>query len=102
VSENLWLICDCYHHAIAVSDEFVEEGEGEIYLSFWRYGNYEGGWRERLRHIWHILKYGHPYTDEIVLRAEQALKLTERLTGVFGQTGSGEEGEDAVSAGDSE
>lgn len=38
----------------------------------------EGGsqcWRYRLRYIWHILRTGDPYTDEVVLDREAVERL---------------------------
>ena len=77
MDDNLWLLCDCYHHALVVSGELVEFNA--VAMSFWRWGNWEGGWRNRLRHIWHILKYGHPYADEIVLKHYDARQLARYL-----------------------
>ena len=35
--------------------------------------------RERLRHIWHELRTGHPYADQIILTPEQARGLAKAL-----------------------
>ena len=78
MDDKLWLLCDCYHHALVIS-RFDDDATA---LSFWRYGNWEGGWRERVRHIWHILKHGHPYADEIVLKDRDARRLARYLLDV--------------------
>ena len=35
--------------------------------------------RHKLHHIWHIIKDGEPYGDQIVLRKNSALELKEYL-----------------------
>jgi len=40
---------------------------------------YGTDWRARLKHIWYIIKYGHPYMDKITMEADVARQLAERL-----------------------
>jgi len=71
-------LCDCYSHALEVSDGLVEEGL--ISIAFWRCGYCERGrFLEPLRAIWHIIRYGHPYTDEFLLSSKTARELSEHL-----------------------
>lgn len=51
-----------------------------IELAFWQIGhgnNYN--WKFRLRTIWNIIKYGHPWTDMVLLKRNTARKLGEHL-----------------------
>jgi len=71
--------CGCGTHMIAV--EFDDE-TNEMYMSFWNYGTGDENrynWKFVLRSIWHTLRYGHPYTDEIVLNRTQQKKLGKIL-----------------------
>lgn len=87
MSEKLWLLCDCYEHALCI-ERFDDDA---LSLSFWRYGHWEGGLRERVRHIWYILKHGHPYTDDLVLKDRDARRLARYLLEVCGE-GEGDGG----------
>ena len=61
--------------------------DGCLSMSYWSYGrgNPFGLW-ERLRHIWHIIKYGHPFLDDITLDRERALALGQNLFRIAGNT----------------
>jgi hypothetical protein len=47
-------------------------------VSFWQRGYAEqSSWNYRLRCIWHILKTGRPYGDEVILEKKDLLELKE-------------------------
>ena len=80
--EQKFVVCDCHTHALAVS--LLEDGDDaawdEIGISFWTYGHGRTDcWRERLRHIWNIVRRGHPYLDSVCLSREKARELGETL-----------------------
>ncbi len=79
-----YIMCDCGCELVVCSHEPPWEGyeEGEamdfINIAFFERGknsNRRVCWRERLRHIWHIIKTGTPWADEIILRTPERLKL---------------------------
>jgi len=65
--------CDCSCSALVVSphDDFDEW----LTVSMWLNGHPHYSWRNRLRHIWHIIKNGHPYTDAVLLDAPNVKAL---------------------------
>lgn len=52
-----------------------------ICLSLWRHGvdGHRASLRDRLEHIWHIIKRGHPYTDTVLLKPKRAHELGSQL-----------------------
>ena len=75
--ESEFLICECYSHGLLV-EKFDDE---EVYLSLFERGlsGRTLGWSERLRWCWQILRYGKPWSDFIILNAENQKKLKEFL-----------------------
>jgi len=75
--ESEFLICDCYSHGLLV-EKFDDE---EVCLSLFERGlsGRTLGWSERLRWCWQILRYGKPWSDFIILNAENQKKLKEFL-----------------------
>ena len=72
--------CGCSGEIIAVSKW---RGDPEICLSMYSIGEgYRPNWRFRFRHIWHIIRRGHPYSDTIVLSGEEAGRLSELLANI--------------------
>ena len=70
--------CACNAEAIGIEHEKWKGGE-ETALAFWRYGGHKRKCH-RLWHIWHIIRYGRPYSDMVVLTKEERHKLIEILT----------------------
>ena len=70
--------CECSAEIISISKW---RGDPEIFISMYSIGagGYRPNWRYRIKYIWHIIKHGHPYTDSIVLSAEEAGRLSELL-----------------------
>lgn len=56
--------------------------EDEIYMSLFSRGlNIKRySFKDRIRHIWQILKTGFPYTDELVLSKDRVKELIKSLT----------------------
>ena len=75
--ESKFLICDCYSHGLLV-EKFDDE---ELCLSLFERGlsGRTLGWSERLRWCWQILRHGKPWSDFIILNAENQKKLKEFL-----------------------
>ncbi len=74
--------CTCEAHKITLTVDYDESLEIEkywnplIYLSVWKlYGENVPGWKEKLRHIWHIIKNGNPWDDQVILDFDQLIKL---------------------------
>ena len=84
--ETCYIECDCHTELIQLTWEEPEIVGDEIidfiYLSFYEYGcrrNNKFTWKERLKHIWYILRTGTPWRDQLVLRTPERLKLMECL-----------------------
>ena len=75
--ESEFLICDCYSHGLLV-EKFDDE---DVCLSLFERGlsGRTLGWSERLRWCWQILRHGKPWSDFIILNAENQKKLKEFL-----------------------
>ena len=71
------VFCECGSEAIQVS---WWEDDPEVFLSNWSHGSGGIVWRHRLKHIWQILRKGHPYTDSVILSPDEAKKLADALS----------------------
>ena len=69
--------CDCGCGAVAIETFDMGDDDKFICLSLWRHGidGYCADLRDRLSHIWHIVRYGHPYADTVLLKPERAHRL---------------------------
>ena len=74
---ELHLICSCHTHEL----HFEKDHEEAMwYISFWQRGYVEqSSWAYRLKCIWHILKNGRPYGDEVILEKKDLLELKEYI-----------------------
>ena len=70
-------LCACGGEAIAIAEPDLLDGS--IGLSMWRRGSYSLPWKYRLQHMWYILKYGHPYVEDILLHPDDAHSFIEKL-----------------------
>lgn len=53
----------------------------EVWIAFWRWGM-DGKctcWRCRIRHIWQIIRHGHPWTDMVCLAPKDARRLANAI-----------------------
>jgi len=63
--------CGCGSHGLQ-----VERDEDEIYFSFWEYGQpCEVTLWYKIKTMWHILRTGTPYRDQISISHSDGLKL---------------------------
>jgi hypothetical protein len=75
-------ICSCYGEAVAAEPDDACQ---TIDLAFWQNGRHRSSISTRIRHIVEILKTGVPYTDMVVLSAEEAESLGNYLIGEAGR-----------------
>lgn len=76
--DSKFLICDCYEHGLLVERYGDEE---EVCISLFERG-LNGrilSFTERLRWCWHILRYGSPWSDFIILNVENQKQLKKFL-----------------------
>lgn len=103
MDENLRLFqCSCGGAALAVYHDLADKEDWPyICLSFWRRGHAgeDGGIRERLWHMWHIIRYGHPYEDEVILTPEAAGDLADHLWCIAQELVATEDDEDLYEEG---
>lgn len=74
--------CDCGAEMLVINHE--EEGGYNIAMFTAQYDRYSL-W-QRLRHIWRILWYGRPYTDQICLNYEKAKDLADFINQTYAST----------------
>lgn len=74
MSEERLFLCTCGGEGIT-----FQVDEDGLMLAMWRVGGVDTGWRNRLRHIWQIIKRGHPYTDDMILDWDTAWIFDNRL-----------------------
>ena len=84
--ESAFIECDCHMELLQLTYEEPEDVGGEltdfVYMSFYEYGQHRDNrfaWKDRLKHIWYILRYGTPWKDSIILRTQERLKLMNWL-----------------------
>lgn len=87
MADTEFFVCNCGGEAVALC-QYRCKGKIEFLgLALWRYGaDCNFGWRWQLRHIWNIIRHGHPYVDDIILSAENARDLGEKLIELAGES----------------
>jgi hypothetical protein len=80
--------CECGAEAVVLS-YWPDDEDKMIFLSMWAVqpGGRFYDWRHKIQHIWHILKKGHPYTDDIVLNLKEVERLRNALTRAIAEIG---------------
>lgn len=82
---NIWpdikkeyFTCECECSVLSVYAVEWDQYTTEVGLML--YGQYNTSFKDRIKHIWSILKYGHPWgSQELLLRGEEAVRLGELL-----------------------
>ena len=74
---ELHLTCSCHSHQLHI----IKDDDIDVwYVSFWIRGyTTETSLRYRLKCIWHILKTGRPYGDEVILEKKDIIELKEYI-----------------------
>ena len=77
-NKDMFIVSSCIGEGLHIT---YEEDIDETFLAFWDYGcgDSKTAWKYRLRHIWHIIKYGTPYDDEVTLNKTGRTMLMEAL-----------------------
>jgi len=72
--QTIQLKCECTGEALEISYDMEEN---VYYFSIWTLGTkgVQVGLLHRLKHCWHILRYGHPYGDQLVISQANLNKL---------------------------
>jgi hypothetical protein len=70
-----YIACDCHCGGLLLVRFDEPEDEDFVYVSLWKNGYGTDCWRHRLRHIWHILRTGHAYTDQLVFDRASVKRL---------------------------
>lgn len=80
-TESKFFPCDCDCGGINATywvdiDKDGKQSDPEYHFSYFRYGhNKEYNFFDKLRLIWYIIRYGHPYTDEVCLNVHSVNNL---------------------------
>jgi hypothetical protein len=74
---ELHLTCSCHSHEL----HFEKDSEyNQWFISFWQRGYItDTSWKYRLKCIWHILRTGRPYGDEVILEVADMVELKEYI-----------------------
>jgi len=76
--------CECGGDAISVDDWSEEYGDCEIGITLWTLkGQFRYRWQAKLKLLWQCLKYGHPYTDLVLLNEEKATELVAAIQAIL-------------------
>lgn len=60
-----FISCDCHGDGLLLGH--MDDSDDFVYVALWSRNPGPTGWGHRLHHIWHILRHGDPYGDEVVL-----------------------------------
>ena len=72
--------CMCGHVILSVFHD--EWDQYTNYVALVLYGERTPGWKDRLRHVWSIFRYGHPWqSTEVLLSTPEAERLGKLLIG---------------------
>ena len=85
--ESKYLVCDCGEELIQLTADLAYISEWSdvqdmLFISLYSYGlitKRRFNWRSRIKHIWHIIRYGTPHKDCIVLGNKERHKLMDYL-----------------------
>lgn len=79
----LHLMCACYSHELHIQKDHELN---MWYISFWQQGYVsKTPWKYRLKSIWHIIKHGTPYGDEVILNKEDMKQLRSYIEKQIGK-----------------
>ena len=95
--------CNCSSHVLGVDRFGVEISEDhkkviefpDVEFTIYQQpscGTYT--WKERLQHVWQIIRWGHPYGDFVLLDIYETGKLRDYLTELIVEWEMYESGED--------
>jgi hypothetical protein len=80
MEDKIFIECSCHGHILQVEkDKEIDE----LCISFWSCGHsgQQFDWKHRIRLIWHIIKYGYPWSDMVLLNKKEEDKLIKFLVG---------------------
>lgn len=81
--DRVFGVCSCGGEALEVSRFEFRDGSGDVIVSFWILGNMRTrGWRsfrQKLRDLWRLLRYGNVYVDSVTLSPAQARAFGEEI-----------------------
>lgn len=67
--------CECGAEYIVLEPQDTEELHEGLYMSIFTMAYDKPSFWHRFRHIWHTLKHGKPYTDQVCLDLNKAKEL---------------------------
>jgi hypothetical protein len=79
-NEMLFVVCDCYEHAISV-EVFDKENKMTL-VRFWQAYSDNVGLVERLKRAWRVFRYGKLDYDDVILDLDGMSKLLSNISDV--------------------
>jgi len=78
--EKLFVLCACYGEGVWLVHDAEDK---QVYVSLWDSHVHPPStrmpWRQRLRHIWRIIRIGVPYDDDVILNYDEAREVAAFL-----------------------
>jgi len=77
VQENKthYIKCDCGSEIMTITQD--DEIDELYYVSIFKFYTHRYTWKDKLRHIWQIIRHGTPWNDQMVLRRDELNKIKE-------------------------
>lgn len=85
--KDFYIQCDCGSEHVFISPQDFDSLEEGLFLAILttQYTTNTSFW-QRLRYIWHILKYGTPYVDQVCLDLDKVKALSKYLSDYISTT----------------
>lgn len=83
--DTFYVESGCAGEILALSDMYDDTDKKPIFLgicvAFFSYSHvgYDNSINNKIRHIWNIIKKGHPYQDELIFDIDSAKNLRNKL-----------------------
>lgn len=82
-------ICTCNGHVLSVEKWDGMEAPQYFITTFAATGG-RVSWKDRIKHIWHIIRKGEPYSDQIILSEWQMINLADTILAMTEKRNLGE------------
>jgi len=80
-----YIECDCKSELLQI--EYNEDDLNSTYITFYFIGKASNknhfSLKDKLRAIWKIIRYGHPYSDGIVMNIDETIELKTFLNDII-------------------
>ena len=78
-NKEIHLECECHSHALHIERDSYDKDHCQWYGSFWMRGYDAKDWKWKWKVLWHVLRTGKPFGDEVVLSKEHLQELSDYI-----------------------